>query len=89
MDDGAVQRYGVILCTQCFSYEDNIRLCRVLHNLYGLDCKIYKAGLRKNDSIQLYRIKIAQSSMGDLRRIVQPYMCPSMLYKLKGNINKI
>ena len=84
MDDGAIQKSGLILCTHSFTYQDNLRLCQVLHNLYGLKCKIYPAGLNKKESVQLYRIKIANSSMKDLTEIVKPYMCPSLMYKLTG-----
>ena len=83
MDDGAVQKHGIILSTQSFTYQENLNLCEILYDLYKLNCKIYKAGISKKEGIPLYRIKIAHSSMKNLTKIVKPYMCLSMMYKLK------
>lgn len=83
MDDGAVQKSGLILCTHCFTYPDIMRLVNILKEKYKLIVTINKAGLSKDGLTNQYRIRISQYSMKNLTNIVKPYMCPSMMYKLK------
>lgn len=84
MDDGAVQKDGLVLCTQSFTWEENKILCGILHQRYGLDARIIKAGLTRDTNIQLWRIRITKASMVKLQNIIGEYMCPSMRYKLRG-----
>jgi hypothetical protein len=72
MGDGSVQRYGLIICTDCYSIEDTIRLINVLIIRYRLEC-----------TLRVHRTN--QTSMPSLLNIVSPYMHPSMLYKLKSS----
>ena len=45
MDDGARSGSGMKLCTNCFTYKDQLRLVNVLFELYGLKCTIQSAGV--------------------------------------------
>lgn len=89
MDDGAVQTSGLNLCTHSFTYSDNLRLCEILQSKYNLKVSIIKGGFSKDGLTPQYRIRISKYSMKDLYEIVKPYMCPSMMYKLKIKLNKI
>lgn len=78
MDDGGVRNKGMMLSTYCFSYDDNILICSILNEKYGLKCTIHskKAG---------FSIYVWPDSMRKLRSIVLPYMVSSMHYKVMGN----
>ena len=82
MDDGAVQKHGLILCTHCFTYNEVQLLVNALIINFNLKVTINKAGKSKNGLNNQYRIRISQSSMENLYNIVKDYMCPNMLYKL-------
>jgi hypothetical protein len=82
MDDGAVQRHGLILCTHCFTYNEVQLLVNALKINFNLKVTINKAGKSKDGLNNQYRIRISQYSMEDLYNIVKDYMCPNMLYKL-------
>ena len=77
MGDGSVQRHGLIICTDSYKLIDVIRLKNVLIIRYRFECT-----LRFHTPTQP-RIYIKEGSMPLLRQIVKPYMCSSMLYKIK------
>ena len=76
MGDGSMQRHGLTICTDLYDIKDIVRLINVLIIKYRLDCILRKHG-------QYNRIYIKEISMPLLRQIVSPYMCSSMLYKIK------
>lgn len=80
--DGGVIRYGLVICTDCFSVQDVVRLMNVIMVRYRLYCT-----LQKSKKIQ-YRIYITEGSMPLLRHIVTPHFCPSMLYKLRETLTE-
>ena len=82
MDDGAVQKNGIILCTYCFTLDEVKLLVNTLIINFNLKVTINKAGKSKDGLNNQYRIRISQSSMESLYNIVKDYMCPNMLYKL-------
>jgi hypothetical protein len=82
MDDGAVQKHGLILCTHCFTYDEVKLLVNALIINFNLIVTINKGGKSKDGLHDQYRIRISHYSMVDLYYIVKPYMCDSMLYKL-------
>uniref|UniRef100_UPI0022373EEB LAGLIDADG endonuclease n=1 Tax=Amoeboaphelidium protococcarum TaxID=1243177 RepID=UPI0022373EEB len=86
MDDGAVQKTGLTLSTHCFTYSDILRICNILTIKYNLKVTINKDGKTKDGLNNQYRIRISQNSMENLINIVEPYMCPSMMYKLNKKI---
>lgn len=81
MGDGSVQRHGLIICTDSYTIPNIVRLINVLMIRYRLDCT-----LRFHTPTQP-RIVIKQCSMNRLQTIVEPYMHPSMMYKIsKSNL---
>jgi hypothetical protein len=74
--DGAAKQHGLILCVDCYSVIDVVRLMNVLIVRYNLDCT-----LRYHTPTQP-RIYIRQRSMATLRELVKPHMDKSMLYKI-------
>ena len=80
MEDGSVQRHGLIICTNSYSIEDVVRLMNVLIIRYRLECTIH---LKRQNKME-YLIYIQQGYMPSLLNIVSPYMHSSMLYKLKS-----
>lgn len=84
MDDGAVQKNGLILCTHCFTLQEVQLLVQTLQFNFNLKVSINKAGINKIDGIPQYRIRIWKESMYSLYNIVKDSMCPSMLYKIKS-----
>ena len=79
MGDGSVQRHGLIICTNSYSIEDVVRLMNVFRIRYRLDCNLRLT--KQNNKIE-YTIYIRQCSMERLQTIVQPFIHPSMLYKI-------
>ena len=80
MDDGGkLKDAGIRLCTNCFTYEENLILKNILEKRYELDCTLREAII--NNQIQ-YNIYIKKHSQSRLRSIVEPYFIPSMLHKL-------
>ena len=77
MGDGSKERHGLIICTDSYYIEDVVRLINVLIIKYRIECTIK---VRNQDK---YRIYIREESMPLLREIIKPYMCSSMLYKIK------
>lgn len=58
MDDGAVQKNGLILCTHCFTLQEVQLLVQTLQFNFNLKVSINKAGINKIDGIPQYRIRI-------------------------------
>jgi len=77
MGDGAYSHGGLILCTDNFTVKEVVLLISVLMYKYNLDCT-----LQYNDGKPRIYIKI--NSMAKLRELVEPYIIPSMMYKLTG-----
>lgn len=79
-DDGQfVQRGGVTLCTDNFTYEEVLLLKSILENKYGLACTIHNKNVVKG----YYRIYISGKSIQKLQALVSSYFHGSMLYKIK------
>lgn len=79
MGDGAKLNKGLVLCTDSFTVQEVITLMNVLKIKYDINSSIQ--GIHN----QRPRIYILQESMPKLINIVQPYLLPSMLYKLHLN----
>ena len=74
MDDGT-WKPGVRIATNCFTKEEVELLSLALDSKFKLKSSLHK----NNKNYQLY---IKQESLPLLRKLVLPYMVPSMLYKL-------
>ena len=77
MDDGGKVGNGLKLSTNSFNYSDCTILVKVLYDNFNLKCSIQSAG--KDNQFIIY---IWKESMPLLRKIVLPYVHPSMKYKL-------
>lgn len=75
MDDGSKSRNrDIYLNTQQFSLNDQKKLLYLLREM-GI-----KARLNKDK--KYYRIRLLKESISDFMKIISPYVCPSMEYKL-------
>jgi hypothetical protein len=74
MDDGSADKNQLRINTQSFTYQENLWLCSFLQAKFGINTTI-------NIDKGKYRLRIKESSMKILKKIVLPYIIPSMLYK--------
>lgn len=77
MDDGSKVNNSLKLSTNSFTYIECLNLVKVLKDNFGLKASIQSAGSKNQ-----YIIYIWTESMQDLRKIVLPYIIPSMKYKI-------
>lgn len=80
MDDGNIRRsqdkiYGAMLNTQCFSYEENVRLKNVLEKIYGVKILVLKD--HKKPRLYISGHKNAKKFLA----IIKPYSLPCLDYK--------
>lgn len=75
MDDGSKSRSAAYFNTQQFSIEDQWRLIGMLMRRFGVECT-----LNKDKSYR--RIRIATRSMPKLAELIEPFLLPSLRYKL-------
>lgn len=77
MDDGS---YAYILATNSFTFNE----CNLIKNWfkekYNIDTRIKEC---KNNNHMQYLIIIERNSRQILRNLIKPYICESMLYKIK------
>jgi len=77
MGDGVAHPSGLVIATDSFSVQEVVLLINILYVRYGIESTI------KYHRENAPRIYIRARSKHTLRTIVTPYLCPSMLYKLK------
>ena len=75
MDDGSADKNRLRINTQSFSLEENLWLVKFLQTKFGIKSTI-------NVDKGKYRLRIADSSMNLLKKLINPYIIPSMFYKL-------
>lgn len=75
MDDGSFKYPGVRIATNCFNKQEVELLVKTLEIKFNLKSRLHK----NNDKYQLY---IKKESMLILKKLILPYMIPSMFYKL-------
>lgn len=80
-DDGGRVSSGLKISTNSFTYEEVKFLAEVLKDKYKFKVTVNKAG-----ALNQYVLYFSKNSMGDLAKVVKPYMHPSMYYKLNGYI---
>lgn len=74
-DDGGFHNSGVRLHTNCFTREEVMLLSLALNTKFNI-----KSTLHKNqDNFVIY---IVAESMPRLKKLLKPYLIPSMYYKL-------
>ena len=78
MGDGSLQKEGgLILCTECFTNEEVVRLINVLMIKFQLECSIHT-----QEKYKVIYIK-SKSIKKNLHHLI-PYIHPTMMYKFKG-----
>ena len=80
MDDGTKAENTLRICTGGFTLEEHIFLQKILDNKFNIKTNIQ--GLdSKTKQLQLY---IQQKSYLEFKKLIKPYVLPSMYYKLEG-----
>lgn len=78
MQVGSYQKgQGINIATNCFTYEE----CQILANILTRKYK-FKTSVIKTGKPDQWRITIWKESMPNLRKILEPYFIPEMMYKL-------
>jgi hypothetical protein len=78
MDDGtSFKNKGIKFTTNKFTLKEIQYLRFVLQKKYNLEPTIHKSGI-----INQYNIYIPKSNFYIVKKIVLPYLLPSMLYKI-------
>jgi hypothetical protein len=76
MCDGYFHEGGLMICTENYTYDEQLKLCNVLKEKFNIEASPIKY-------MKKYRIFIRKSSMDLLKRLIKPYMLKEFLYKLK------
>ena len=74
MDDGSHHKNGYYISLCNFEYEELTRFINMLYNKFELNCSIHSQK-------QLY---IMKDSVANFNKLVEPYILPSMMYKIIG-----
>jgi ubiquinol-cytochrome c reductase cytochrome b subunit len=77
MDDGSKVSKGLKLSCNAFTYSECVLLVKVLNDNFGLKSTVQSAGADNQ-----YHIYIWKESIPLLRKIISPYIIPSMKYKI-------
>nr|YP_010424001.1 hypothetical protein NQV51_mgp08 [Aspergillus sclerotioniger]USH57599.1 hypothetical protein [Aspergillus sclerotioniger] len=77
MDDGSKVGNSLKLSTNSFSYNECLILTKALNNNFNIKATIQATGAKDQ-----YVIYVLKQSMTNLRKIVSPYIIPSMKYKI-------
>lgn len=77
-----------ILCTDCFSYADNMLLRTALIEKLGLTWNVRKRGLSKDGSIT-YRLYLSRKQFDIFRENIAGFIQPSFNYKLLSNAERL
>jgi LAGLIDADG DNA endonuclease family len=80
MDDGGSDRSGFILYTNAFTRKEVELLIKVLKENFDLNCSIHT---RKDKGKVAYMIYIKADSWVKFKSLVEPFIIPHFLYKLK------
>ncbi len=84
MGDGYFSENCTFICTDSFTKQDVERLIKALGNKFGIKATLFflKKKRKKEDGIEVWRIRTSRLSMEKLKRLVVPYLIPEMLYKV-------
>lgn len=80
MDDGNRNYDAVFLNTQSFSFAEQKKLSKALHDVYGFHVTINIHS--KSNGKKLYRIRIDTASTRKPKAIVKDYLLPQFYYKI-------
>ena len=81
MDDGNIRKqngsvYGYYLNTQSFTYQENVKLSKILEQKFGIDSYV----LRNKGG---YRLYFGSKSKNLFPKIIEKYIIPSLQYKIR------
>ena len=74
VDDGSADKNQLRINTQSFTYQENLGLSIFLQAKFGIYTTI-------NVDKGKYRLRVKDSSMNLLKKMILPYIIPTMLYK--------
>ncbi|MEK7616224.1 MAG: LAGLIDADG endonuclease [Patescibacteria group bacterium] len=78
MDDGSIKskhHRALILNSQCFTKEENLKLIETIQKKFGITMSL-------RPQRNLYQLYIGKDSVQKFVDLIQPYVLPSMRYKL-------
>ena len=75
MDDGSNTKESYTINTHCFSIQEQNRIIAFLNQAYGIDATLVKDRNK-------FKIRIGKSEYQKLDTIIQPFIIPSMIYKI-------
>jgi hypothetical protein len=75
--NGAIRNKNVLICTDNFTIYEVIQIMNIFRVKLRLDCTIHFDN-------GYPRIYILKNSMATLVKLVNPYIIPSMQYKIRG-----
>lgn len=79
MDDGCyIKNRGIRIATLSYTYEEVLFLSQLITHKFHLKTTVQKGNLIENT----YQIYIMKDSLSHLINLIQPFMIPSMFYKL-------
>jgi ubiquinol-cytochrome c reductase cytochrome b subunit len=82
MDNGGWVKHGVRISTNAFTYSEVELLTQILFRKFGLLTSIQKLTKIHEENVYMYSIYIKSGSIPLLRKIIQPFIHPTMLYKI-------
>lgn len=87
MDDGCYNKHSdrIHICSQGFTFEENIKLCSTINGVLGTDARIirwYDSSQKKNK----WQIRFIKKDRLILRRDLMKYFTKGMKYKLRGDL---
>ena len=74
MGDGYFSEYCTFICTDSFTKHDIETLIKVLYNKFAIKATLKKR--RKQDGVEVWRIRTSTLSMEKLKTLVVPYLIP-------------
>lgn len=77
MGDGCWKNGAFIFCSESFTKEENLLLCKYLYDLYGIEAHIQKRGVKG------YRIFVNKKNVIVLKKLINPYLKESCYYKFR------
>lgn len=78
MDDGGLKKNSPVFSTAGFSLEENEKLSRILLQKFNIQTNIHGIA-SKSKYLSLY---IKHESISTFRSLIEPYLIPSMAYKM-------
>ena len=80
MDDGSNTQISYTISTHCFSKEEQERILGFLKEKYDINATMVKDRSK-------YKIALGRKEYQKLNAIIEPYIIPSMIYKIANPRN--